>query len=246
VSLASRTAIVTGAAQGIGAAHVRALVRAGADVLVTDVSDPVGRELCAGLGTHARYEHLDVTDHAGWEHAVGRAREAWGRPVSILVNNAGIADPVRFDELTRARWQRTIDINLTGSFLGTQAVLADMREAGGGSIVNTTSMTASRASNLMAHYIASKHAVIGLTKATAMDLGEYGIRVNAIQPGFIDTQMMGGAPEELLAGSLPVPRYGRPEEVAELMLYLVDQAAYTTGAVYAVDGGLTLGERREA
>lgn len=244
MSLAARTAIVTGAAQGIGAAHVRALVGAGADVLVTDVLDEPGQRLCEELGAQTAYQPLDVTTPDAWQAAVARAREVWGRPVTILVNNAGIADPVPFEELTLPRWQRTLDIHLTGSFLGIAAVVADMREAGGGQIVNTASMTASRASNAMAHYIASKHAVIGLTKAAAMDLGEHGIRVNAVQPGFVDTQMMGGAPEELVAGSLPIPRYGRPEEVADLMLYLVERATYTTGAVYAVDGGVTVGERR--
>lgn len=199
--LEGRVAIVSGGARGIGAAHVRALAGEGAHVLVGDVREAEGAALAEALGERVRFHRLDVTDEDAWAAAVAAAEDpAWGAgAVTILVNNAGIMDPDPIERLSAERWRRTIDVNLTGHFLGIRAVVPSMRWAGGGAIVNTASMTAEIPVSTLAHYTASKHAVMGLTKAAAMELGPDRIRVNALLPGMIDTPLTATAPQEEMA-----------------------------------------------
>jgi 3alpha(or 20beta)-hydroxysteroid dehydrogenase len=237
--LDGRVAIVSGGARGIGEAHVRALVGEGAQVVIADVLEAEGSALAAGLGERARFVSLDVTDENGWALAVSTA-EQWG-PVTVLVNNAGILDPAPLAEMTAEQWRRTIDVNLTGHFLGIRAVIGSMRGAGGGVIVNTSSMTSEIAVSSIAHYTASKHAIAGLTKAAALELGGYGIRVNSLHPGMIRTAMTEGAPEEQMAVKYPLRRFGTPEEVAATMLFIVCDATYASGNAFAVDGGILAG-----
>jgi 3alpha(or 20beta)-hydroxysteroid dehydrogenase len=161
--------------------------------------------------------------------------------VTILVNNAGVLDPAPLPEMTAEQWRRTIDVNLTGHFLGIRAVIGSMRGAGGGVIVNTSSMTSEIAVSSIAHYTASKHAIAGLTKAAALELGEYGIRVNSLHPGMIRTAMTDGAPEEQMAAKYPLRRFGTPEEVAATMLFIVCDATYASGNAFPVDGGILAG-----
>ena len=161
--------------------------------------------------------------------------------LDILVNNAGINLPAALEVMTPEVWDRVLSVNLTGHFNGIQAVVPAMREQGGGSIVNTSSITAVIPPTLLAPYVASKMAIVGLTQIAALELGKYGIRVNALQPGYTDTPMMAGGDESAIAGALPVPRYGRPEEVADMMIFLVTTATYTTGSVLPVDGGAVAG-----
>jgi 3alpha(or 20beta)-hydroxysteroid dehydrogenase len=240
--LEGRVAIVSGGARGIGAAHVRALAAEGAHVVVGDVLEQEGAALAHELGERVRFAPLDVTSEVAWADAVALAEdESWGAgSVTVLVNNAGIMDPGPVAELSPERWRRTIDVNLTGHFLGIRAVVPSMRRAGGGSVVNTSSMTAQIAVGQLSHYTASKHAIVGLTKAAALELGKDGIRVNALLPGMIRTVLTAGAPEEMAAG-YPVPRFGTPEEVAQTMLFIVCDATYASGNSFPVDGGILSG-----
>lgn len=237
--LEGKTAIVTGGARGIGAAHCRALVGAGASVVIADVLREEGEGLAAELGPRAAFTFLDVTDRDQWQQCVDVALGLGS--LDILVNNAGINHPTPIVDMAPETWDRVLAVNLTGHFNGIQAVTPAMRRAGGGSIVNTASITAVIPPSQLAPYVASKMAIIGLTQIAALELGAYGIRVNALQPGYTDTPMMAGGDEEAITGTMPIRRYGRPEEVADMMLYLVTRATYTTGSVLAVDGGAVAG-----
>jgi 3alpha(or 20beta)-hydroxysteroid dehydrogenase len=220
---------------------VRALAGEGARVLIGDVLADEGAALAEELGERVRSVALDVTSEADWTAAVAAAEEdGWG-PVTILINNAGIIDPSPIAELSAERWRRTIDVNLTGHFLGIRAVVGSMRRAGGGVIVNTSSMTSEIAVSQLAHYAASKHAVAGLTKGAALELGGDGIRVNSLHPGMIRTAMTEGAPEEEMAAKYPLRRFGTPAEVARTMLFIVCEATYASGDAFPVDGGILAG-----
>ncbi|HTP19974.1 MAG TPA: SDR family oxidoreductase [Solirubrobacteraceae bacterium] len=241
--LEGRLAIVSGGARGIGAAHVRALVGEGAHVVIGDVLADEGSALASELGDRVRSVVLDVISETDWTAAVAAAEDdGWGPgAVTILVNNAGIIDPSPISELSAERWRRTIDVNLTGHFLGIRAVVGSMRRAGGGVIVNTSSMTSEIAVGQLAHYTASKHAIAGLTKAAALELGGDGIRVNSLHPGMIRTAMTEGAPEEQMSAKYPLRRFGTPEEVARTMLFIVCDATYASGDAFPVDGGILAG-----
>jgi 3alpha(or 20beta)-hydroxysteroid dehydrogenase len=236
--LSGRTAIVTGGSSGLGAAHTRALVAHGARVLIADVSDGDGA-LQSELGDSVRFFELDVSDEQGWANAVVAASD-WGDPVDILINNAGVSTPEPIEDLSLDSWRRTLDVNLTGHFLGIKAVIPGMKAAGGGAIVNTSSMVATLAVSDLTAYGVSKHGVVGLTRAAALELGRYGIRVNVIHPGLIDTPMNAGVPRAATDG-LPISRFGRPEEIAALAIFLVADATYTTGSAFAADGGIVVG-----
>ncbi|MCC2030064.1 SDR family oxidoreductase [Microbacterium sp. YMB-B2] len=239
--LAGKTAIVSGGARGIGEAHCRALAAAGATVIIGDVLREEGEALARELGDRARFAELDVTDREQWAECVGIALGAGTGTLDILVNNAGINQPTPIEKMPAETWDRVLQINLTGHFNGIQAVIPAMRESGGGSIVNTASITAVIPPSQLAPYVASKMAIVGLTQIAALELGQYGIRVNALQPGYTDTPMMKGGDEAAITSAMPIRRYGRPEEVADMMLYLVTRATYTTGSVLPVDGGAVAG-----
>ncbi len=240
MSLDGAVAIVTGAARGMGAQHVRGLVGAGAKVVATDVLDEQGRSLADELGEAVMYRHLDVADAAGWETVVAQAEEAWG-PVKVLVNNAGIVMFGPLDTLSPADWQRTIDINLTGVFLGMRAVIPSMKRANGGAIVNISSTAGLQGYANLGAYVASKWGVRGLTKTAALELGPSNIRVNSIHPGPIRTPMTDGLDLESVAGQ-PIPRVGEPEEVTAMLLFILQEATYSTGHEFIVDGGTIVGQ----
>ena len=239
--LEGKTAIVTGGARGIGAAHCRALVGAGASVVIADVLQDEGEALAADLGERATFAYLDVTDRDQWEKCVDVALAVGSGTLDILVNNAGINQPAPLVDMSPETWDRVLAVNLTGHFNGIHAAVPAMRRAGGGSIVNTASITAVIPPSQLAPYVASKMAIVGLTQVAALELGSYGIRVNALQPGYTDTPMMAGGDEAAITAAMPIHRYGQPEEVADMMLYLVTRATYTTGSVLAVDGGAVAG-----
>jgi 3alpha(or 20beta)-hydroxysteroid dehydrogenase len=235
VSLDGVVAVVTGAARGMGAEHVRGLVGAGARVVATDVLDAEGAALAAELGDAVRYRHLDVTDGEQWAQVVATTEAEWG-PIGVLVNNAGIVVFGSIDDLAQADWQRTIDINLTGVWLGMHHVVPSMRRAGGGSIVNISSTAGLQGYPNLGAYVASKWGVRGLTKTAALELGPAGIRVNSIHPGPIRTPMIGEVPGDIRFDQ-PIPRIGEPEEVTALLLFLLRDATYSTGHEFVVDGG---------
>ena len=232
-----KVALITGGARGMGAAHARMLVAEGAKVVIGDILDEPGEALAAELGDAARYVHLDVTDADQWAAAVGTATEQFGL-LNVLVNNAGISALGKIGEFDMAKWQKCIDVNLTGTFLGMQAVVASMREAGSGSIINISSIEGMRGATLLHAYVASKWAVRGLTKSAAIDLGKDNIRVNTILPGFIRTPMTKYFPDDMMTA--PLGRPGQSDEVATFVVFLAsDESSFATGSEFVVDGGLT-------
>jgi 3alpha(or 20beta)-hydroxysteroid dehydrogenase len=237
--LAGKVAVVSGGARGMGASHVRALVGEGAKVVFGDILDTEGEAVAKEVGAAARYEHLDVTRADDWERVVGTAVDEFGG-VDVLVNNAGIINVGLIEDYELSEWHRILDINLTGVFLGIRAVVGPMKLAGRGSIINISSIEGMAGTIACHGYTASKFAVRGLTKSTAMELGPSGIRVNSIHPGLIKTPMTEWVPDDLFQTALG--RAAEPTEVSNLVVYLAsDESSYSTGSEFVVDGGCTAG-----
>ncbi len=206
--LDGRVALVTGGARGMGEAHARALASEGARVVIGDVLQDEGAAVADDLGDDGRFAALDVTDEGSWREAVRFAEETFG-PISVLVNNAGVLAVAPIAELAIEEWRRVIDTNLTGAFLGMKAVHPSMRRAGGGAIVNVSSMAACIAVAPASAYTASKSGLRGLTKAAAIEFGPDRIRVNSLHPGMIKTPMIEGASDEATQSArYPIPRFG--------------------------------------
>ncbi|WP_433594288.1 glucose 1-dehydrogenase [Nocardia sp. CA-145437] len=237
--VAGKVALISGGARGMGAAHARALVEHGARVVIGDLLDSEGEALAAELGAAARFVHLDVTDAEQWKRAVNVAGEEFGS-LSVLVNNAGIVNGNTIADFDPAAWRQIVDINLTGTFFGIQAATTAMTTAGGGSIINISSVEGLRGSVGLHGYTATKFAVRGLTKSAALELAQHNIRVNSVHPGMVRTPMTEGIPEDFL--QIPLGRAATAEEVANLIVYLAsDESSYTTGAEHVIDGGLIVG-----
>jgi 3alpha(or 20beta)-hydroxysteroid dehydrogenase len=223
----------------MGAAHARALVDEGAHVVIGDLLDEAGQALAADLGPSAHYVHLDVTDKQQWIDAVAATNTTFG-PVNVLINNAGIANGNLLTDFELSEWQRILDINLTGTFLGCQAVAQTMIDNKAGSIINISSVEGYRGSPGLHGYTATKFAVRGLTKSVALELAPHGVRVNSVHPGLIRTDMTAGIPEDFL--QIPLGRAADPAEVSALVLYLAsDESSYSTAAEFLIDGGLIAG-----
>ena len=237
--LAGKVALVSGGARGMGASHVRTMVAEGAKVVFGDILDDEGKAVAAEFGDEVRYVHLDVTKPEDWEAAVAAAISEYGG-IDVLVNNAGIINVGMIEDYALSEWQRILDINLTGVFLGIRAVVKPMKEAGRGSIINISSIEG-MAGTIGCHgYTATKFGVRGLTKSVAMELGPSGIRVNSIHPGLIKTPMTEWVPEDIFQTALG--RIAQPREVSNLVVYLAsDESSYSTGSEFVVDGGTTAG-----
>ncbi|OBJ49257.1 SDR family oxidoreductase [Mycobacterium sp. 1423905.2] len=237
--LSGKVAIVSGGARGMGAAHVRAMIAEGAKVVSGDLLDDQGQAVVAEVGDAARYVHLDVTNPDQWSTAVETALSEFGS-VDVLVNNAGIINVGTLEDYALSEWQRILDVNLTGVFLGIQAVVKPMKSAGRGSIINISSIEGLAGTIACHGYTATKFGVRGLTKSAALELGPSGIRVNSIHPGLIKTPMTEWVPDDLFQTALG--RAAEPQEVSNLVVYLAsDESSYSTGSEFVVDGGCVAG-----
>ena len=237
--LSERVAIVTGGAGGIGSAVARALAAEGARVVIADIQDAEGTDLAAGLGGRCRFQHLDVTGEGDWQRALADTERNLG-PVSVLANIAGIMDWGTMEEQSPASFRRVVDVNLTGAWLGMRAVAPSLRRAGGGVIVNMSSLSGLTAYAGIGAYTASKWGLRGLTKAAALELAPDRVRVCSVHPGAIRTPMTAGFGDAYTAGQ-PIPRFGEPEEVARMVLFIVTDATFSTGCEFIVDGGILAG-----
>ncbi len=250
-SLAGKRALITGAARGQGAAAARLFTDLGASVVIADVLDEAGAALADELGPAGSYAHLDVSDPTAWTAAVHAAAERIGG-LDVLVNNAGIIRAAPLETMSLEDYQAVVSVNQVGCFLGMQAVTGPMRDAGGGSIVNISSVAGLKGVPGVIGYVASKWAIRGMTKTAALELGEYGIRVNSVHPGAIDTDMVNGpdfaaVDRSAYFSGLPVPRIGDPREVAALVGFLAsDASSYITGREFVIDGGELAGSRPPA
>jgi 3alpha(or 20beta)-hydroxysteroid dehydrogenase len=240
--LDGKVALITGAAhdRGQGACEARLFAAEGATVVLTDVLDELGAATAAAIG--GRYAHLDVTDADAWVAVVADVVERHGR-IDTLVNNAGVWHTGGVLDASPEDYRRVVEINQTGVFLGMRAVAPTMRRQGGGSIVNISSTAGLRGEPGIVAYVASKWAVRGMTKSVAVELAPYGVRVNSVHPGLVQTPMSAtefgpGKPDP--GARIPLGRVGQPEDVAELVCFLAsDASAYVTGAEVAIDGAAT-------
>jgi 3alpha(or 20beta)-hydroxysteroid dehydrogenase len=237
-----KVVLISGGARGQGAAEARMLVAEGAKVVIGDVLEDEGRRLAAELGDAAVFLRHDVTEEAGWTRAVAAAERLGG--LHGMVNNAGIYIPRTLLDTDAALFERHMRINQLGCFLGMKAVVGAMERAGGGSIVNISSVAGLRGSPGAFAYSATKWALRGMTKAAAIDLAPRRIRVNSVHPGPIDTEMLKIRSEEQnrqRTQQVPMKRMGSAEEVARLVLFLLsDESVYITGAEVSIDGGVSL------
>lgn len=239
--LENKVAIITGGARGMGASHARRFVAEGAKVVITDILEKEGKAVADELGGNAIFIKHDVTKWDEWQNVVSTAESKFG-PVNILVNNAGIGFVKLIEEITEEEYRKTVDINQVSVFLGMKAVVSSMKKTKNGSIVNISSVAGLLALPQYITYSASKFAVRGMTKVGALEFADYGIRVNSVHPGLIDTPMTqdenNAASLAEFAKSIPLKRAARPEEVTNLVLYLAsDDSSYSTGSEFVIDGG---------
>ncbi|PPE74355.1 3-beta hydroxysteroid dehydrogenase [Solimonas fluminis] len=246
-----KVCVVTGGARGLGLAAAEALLAEGAKVLLTDVDRAAGETEARRLGPDAKFRVQDVTDLAQWDEVLDGVIADWGR-LDVLVNNAGVAGIADVEAISQKDWQRTIDINLTAVFNGTQAAIARMK-TGGGSIINIASIEGIMGEPLIPAYNASKGGVRIFSRSAAIHCARsgYPVRINNVCPGFAETQMVAGAlagmaPEkaqEFAARTLariPMGRFAKPSEIAAAVLFLAsDESSYVTGSDLVVDGGMT-------
>lgn len=241
--LGGKVALITGGASGMGQSEAVIFAREGAKVVVADVLEAEGQKVADGLGGAGRFVRLDVTSEAAWQQAVATAVSTFGK-LDVLVNNAGISGTFDPDTMSTSAWDRLMDVNAKGTFLGMKHAIPEMEKAGGGAIVNISSVSGFVGQNgIHMAYNASKGAVRLMTKSAAVQYARSGIRVNSVHPGVLPAMRSSKATadpafrQKMLAG-VPMRREGRVEEVAHAVLFLAsDEASYITGTELVVDGG---------
>ena len=239
--LENKVAIITGSAQGMGAAHAKLFVEQGAKVVLTDLNEEKGQAFAAELGENAIFVKQNVASEEDWATVVAKAEEAFG-PVNVLVNNAGITMAKSMFDVSVEEYRRIVDINQVSVFLGMKTVAPSMEKAGGGSIVNISSLNGLVAGAI--GYTDTKFAVRGMTKSAAISLAPMGIRVNSVHPGVIATPMVvqedTKAAVEAFAKYIPLKRVAQPEEVSNMVAFLAsDDSSYSTGSEFVIDGGIS-------
>lgn len=250
--LEGKVAIVTGGARGTGEATARRFVQEGARVVLADVLDLPGQKVAAELGPAAHFVHLDVTSEADWAACLAQTVSRFGR-LDVLVNNAAVLHIGPLEETSLADWERLTRVNLTGPFLGIKVCAKAMRAAGGGSIVNVSSIDGLEGMSYVAAYASTKWGLRGLTKCAALELGSDGIRVNTVCPAGGSDEMAapwrppGSKDTSGYMDKRPIPRRGTVEEIASMILFLAsDEASFCTGGDFPVDGGHSCGSRLPA
>ncbi|MEU5853000.1 glucose 1-dehydrogenase [Saccharopolyspora shandongensis] len=243
--LDGKVALVTGGAQGMGAAHVRTFAAEGARIVFGDVLAGEGGRLAAELGDDCRFFPHDVTETDDWSAIVDHTVSVFGG-LDVLVNNAGILRFQSYADANVEDFRQILEVNLVSQWLGIKHAAPVMRE--GGSIVNISSVNGLVGGAGFAGYSASKFGIRGLTRSAALELGPRGIRVNSVHPGSVATPMTGREEDELedrtggVIRRLPIPRYARPQEISNVVLFLAsDESSYCTGAEFVADGGMTAG-----
>lgn len=239
--LKNKVAIITGGAAGMGEAHVRLFIEEGAKVVLTDINAEKGNALAEKLGENAVFIQHDVTDEAGWEKVVAKAESEFG-PVHILVNNAGISPVLSVEHSTLEDYMKVVNINQVSVFLGMKHVVASMKKTENGSIINISSINGLTGGVI--GYTDTKFAVRGMTKAAARELAQYGIRVNSVHPGVINTPMVQESDAfdqiQAMVPMIPLKRMSEPNEISQLVLFLAsDDSSYSTGSEFIADGGIT-------
>jgi len=242
--LTGKVALITGAARGQGAVEAKLFAREGAKVIVADVMDTEGREVAEQIisdGGDALYCHLDVTQEAEWQQTIATAVSTFGK-LNVLVNNAGILKWEGLEETSLELWNQVVNVNQTGAFLGMKHAVPAMRQCGGGSIINISSIAGLVGIGNAAAYQATKGAIRILTKSAAIEYARENIRINSVHPGVIDTKMMtdlvDGDGMNKMAKITPMGRLGTAEDIAKGVLFLAsDDSAYMTGSEMVIDGG---------
>src|ERR1017187_10900964 len=244
--LDGKVALITGGARGMGKSHVRHFAAEGARVICGDVLDAQGAAVADKLGPEVcRYVHHDVTSEADWTAAASLAVDTFGK-LDVLVNNAGVLKFAPIAEMPAADFRQILEINAVGCWLGMKTVIGPMTAAGGGSIINISSIEGFTGAAGLSAYTASKFAIRGMTKAAAQELGPLGIRVNSVHPGRVLTRMVLKTADALdpargarYLQALPLARFGEPIEISRLVAFLAsDDSSYSTGSEVVADGGI--------
>ena len=245
--LDGKVALITGGARGMGKSHVRHFVAEGARVVFGDVRDDKGKYVADKLGeASCRYVHHDVTSEEDWAAAVATAVETFGK-LDVLVNNAGILKITPIADMPLGDFRTILEVNAVGCWLGMKSVIEPMKQSGGGSIVNISSIEGFTGAAGMSAYSASKFAVRGMTKAAAQELAQFGIRVNSVHPGSVMTRMVleqadSGKDGEAFMKAVPLGRFADPTEISQVVAFLAaDESSYCTGSEFLADGGLLSG-----
>jgi 3-oxoacyl-[acyl-carrier protein] reductase len=242
--LKNKVAIITGGARGIGYSTAEKFLKEGATVIIWDISNTSGREAIEKLKSdEATFSQVDTTSSESVNSAIQTVIDKFGR-VDILINNAGITRDATIKKMTLNEWQQVLDVNLTGVFNCTQAVVPHMIEQQGGAIINASSVVGLYGNFGQANYAATKSGLIGMTKTLAKELGKYNITVNTVAPGFIATEMIQTIPEkviDMMVSKTPLARLGKPEDIANAYVFLSSaEASFISGAVLSVDGAVSI------